>query len=182
MAMGVAVGCSTPEAERAFDAAATTQAGSPSAASTTQPAPAVPSARPKVEKRTVTEKQRIPFRTKKVSDSTLPKGTTKVTTAGVAGLKTLTYELTFTNGVQTSKRLLRTVVTRKPVTQVVRVGTKATQRCDPNYIGACVPIASDVDCAGGSGDGPAYVRGPVTVIGKDIYDLDRNGDGMACES
>jgi hypothetical protein len=42
-------------------------------------------------------------------------------------------------------------------------------KCDPNYSGACVPIASDVDCAGGSGDGPAYVQGPVYVIGRDIY-------------
>lgn len=33
--------------------------------------------------------------------------------------------------------------------------------CDPNYSGACVPIASDVDCEGGSGNGPAYVKGPV---------------------
>jgi hypothetical protein len=54
------------------------------------------------------------------------------------------------------------------------------QDCDPNY-DPCVPIASDVDCAGGSGNGPAYVDGPVTVIGSDIYDLDRDGDGIACE-
>lgn len=53
--------------------------------------------------------------------------------------------------------------------------------CDPNYSGACVPIASDVDCAGGSGNGPAYVRGPVYVVGVDIYKLDRDGDGVACE-
>ncbi len=53
--------------------------------------------------------------------------------------------------------------------------------CDPNYSGACVPVASDVDCAGGSGNGPKYVRGPVHVIGTDIYDLDRDGDGVACE-
>lgn len=26
-----------------------------------------------------------------------------------------------------------------------------------------MPIASDVDCAGGSGNGPAYVHGPVTI-------------------
>lgn len=31
--------------------------------------------------------------------------------------------------------------------------------CDPNYTGNCVPVASDVDCAGSKGDGPAYVRG-----------------------
>ncbi|MFF2053331.1 hypothetical protein ACFVU2_17150 [Leifsonia sp. NPDC058194] len=53
--------------------------------------------------------------------------------------------------------------------------------CDPNYAGACVPIASDVDCAGGNGNGPAYVEGPVQVVGTDIYDLDRDGDGVGCE-
>ena len=54
------------------------------------------------------------------------------------------------------------------------------QGCDPNYSG-CVPIASDVDCAGGSGNGPAYVSGPINVVGQDIYDLDRDGNGIACE-
>jgi len=52
--------------------------------------------------------------------------------------------------------------------------------CDPNYSG-CVPVASDVDCAGGNGNGPAYVRGPVRVIGKDIYKLDGDHDGIGCE-
>ncbi len=52
--------------------------------------------------------------------------------------------------------------------------------CDPNYSG-CVPVASDVDCAGGSGDGPAYVSGPIRVIGSDIYRLDHDNDGIACE-
>ena len=55
------------------------------------------------------------------------------------------------------------------------------QGCDPNYDGACVPIASDVDCAGGSGNGPEYVIGPVYVVGTDVYDLDRDGDGVGCE-
>lgn len=54
--------------------------------------------------------------------------------------------------------------------------------CDPNYTGACVPLASDVDCAGGSGNGPAYVQGPVRVVGQDIYGLDGNdNDGIGCE-
>ncbi|ABM14579.1 hypothetical protein [Mycolicibacterium vanbaalenii] len=53
--------------------------------------------------------------------------------------------------------------------------------CDPNYSGACVPVASDVDCAGGSGNGPAYVSGPVIVVGDDIYGLDRDGNGTGCE-
>ena len=57
----------------------------------------------------------------------------------------------------------------------------ADSSCDPNYAGKCVPIASDVDCAGGNGNGPAYVRGPLRVIGEDIYELDRDGDGIACD-
>lgn len=59
-------------------------------------------------------------------------------------------------------------------------GTHA-QSCDANYSGACVPIAYDVDCADGSGNGPEYVIGPVQVVGSDIYGLDRDGDGIACE-
>jgi hypothetical protein len=64
---------------------------------------------------------------------------------------------------------------------VQQVAPAAPSGCDPNYAGACVPIASDVDCAGGSGNGPAYVRGPVTVIGRDIYGLDSDGNGIGCE-
>lgn len=58
--------------------------------------------------------------------------------------------------------------------------TGSSPGCDPNYSG-CVPIASDVDCAGGPGNGPAYVQGPIKVIGSDIYQLDGDGDGIACE-
>lgn len=54
--------------------------------------------------------------------------------------------------------------------------------CDPNYTGACVPLGvEDVDCAGGSDDGPYYVSTPVQVIGSDPYRLDTDGDGTGCE-
>ncbi len=62
----------------------------------------------------------------------------------------------------------------------IRFTTKRPSGCHPGYSG-CVPIASDVDCAGGSGNGPAYVQGPVRVYGDDPYDLDGNGDGWGCE-
>jgi hypothetical protein len=53
--------------------------------------------------------------------------------------------------------------------------------CDPNYVGACLrPDVSDYDCESGSGDGP-YYTGYVEVVGDDHYDLDRDGDGIACE-
>jgi endonuclease YncB( thermonuclease family) len=54
--------------------------------------------------------------------------------------------------------------------------------CHPSYAGACLdPNASDYDCAGGEGDGPEYT-GFVRVVGPDEYELDRDGDGLACEA
>lgn len=58
--------------------------------------------------------------------------------------------------------------------------TQVSSSCHPSY-DPCVPIANDVDCAGGRGNGPAYVRGPVRVIGPDVYRLDGDGDGIGCE-
>ncbi|MGX7827111.1 hypothetical protein ACTG9Q_18680 [Actinokineospora sp. 24-640] len=68
----------------------------------------------------------------------------------------------------------------RPTTTQPKPAPAPQPKCDPNYSG-CVPIASDVDCAGGSGNGPAYASGPIRVTGSDIYDLDRDGDGTACE-
>lgn len=164
-----------------------TPSASPSPTLSPTPSPAAPSPtppvvrQPKVETKTVTETQQIPFQEKRVNDATLAKGSTKVQTNGVAGVKKLTYQVTYSDGVQTGKRLVSEQVTKQPVTKVILVGTKVVQQCDPNYTGACVPIASDVDCAGGSGNGPAYVQGPVRVVGSDIYGLDHDKDGVGCE-
>lgn len=58
----------------------------------------------------------------------------------------------------------------------------AKKKCHPNYKGVCLKRnASDYDCAGGSGNGPYYVRGPVRVVGSDPVDLDRDGDGVGCD-
>ena len=177
LALGACGVPATPRETTSTAAAMATATATPSAAASTAPAAA-----PGIKKRRVTVTRAIPYATRTVRDSTLAKGTTKVRTRGRTGIKSLTYELTLTDGVQTGRRLVRQVVTRAPVAKVVAVGTKQTRQCDPNYSGACVPIASDVDCAGGSGNGPAYVQGPVRVVGSDIYDLDRDGDGTACDT
>ncbi len=70
-----------------------------------------------------------------------------------------------------------TTVTPFPVTGDDRDGNG----CHDSYTGKCVPPdVSDVDCAGGSGNGPYYV-GRVTVVGYDEYGLDRDNDGVGCE-
>lgn len=78
---------------------------------------------PTVTTKTETDTQAVPFTSSTVNDSTLAKGTTKVTTVGVNGSENLTYKLTYTNGVQTDKKLVSTTITIQPVTQVTSVGT-----------------------------------------------------------
>jgi hypothetical protein len=59
-------------------------------------------------------------------------------------------------------------------------GGAAGGGCTPGY-SPCLTPASDYDCAGGSGDGPRYVTGPVRVTGSDPYRLDADRDGIGCE-
>lgn len=78
-----------------------------------------------------------------------------------------------------SPRPTRTTAKASPTPR--RTTSSPKPACDPNYANGCVPIASDVDCGGGTGNGPAYFYGTATVVGSDIYDLDRDNDGIACE-
>ena len=60
--------------------------------------------------------------------------------------------------------------------------TTPARSCDPSYPDVCLdPDAVDYDCAGGSGNGPRYVDGPIRVRPPDPFDLDREGDGWGCE-
>ena len=61
--------------------------------------------------------------------------------------------------------------------------TAPARDCDPSYPDVCLdPSAVDYDCAGGSGDGPRYVEGPLEVRPPNPFDLDREGDGVGCEA
>ena len=62
-----------------------------------------------------------------------------------------------------------------------RAAAKKARNCTPGYK-PCLPAASDYDCSGGTGNGPKYVDGPVRVKGADPHDLDRDGDGVGCQS
>ncbi|MDX6259437.1 MAG: hypothetical protein QOH84_1125 [Kribbellaceae bacterium] len=175
----------TPEPPSTAPAAPPSTPSSPpaSTASVAPPAPVVKSV-PAVVTKNVVVLRSVAFKKKNVRDPDRPEGEKAVTTRGVKGQKQLTYAVTYTDGRETARRLIREVVTLAPVAQITSIGTKKPANpsggCDPNYSG-CVPIASDVDCEGGSGNGPAYVAGPVEVIGSDIYRLDADHDGIGCE-
>lgn len=107
---------------------------------------------------------------------------TRTATATVTPTRTSTRAPTRTHRkTSTAAATAPRPVTRKPETlpPAPAPSPAADDKCDPNYSG-CVPIASDVDCAGGSGNGPAYLSGTARVVGSDIYRLDRDHDGIAC--
>lgn len=135
----------------------------------------------------------IPFTESRVDDSALPAGQTQVRTPGQDGEKSMTYLVHLVDGEEVSRELVSETVTTEPITQVIANGTyvappppppapvQPAGGCDSNYADACVPISSDVDCAGGGGNGPAYFDGVARIVGSDVYQLDRDGDGLACE-
>jgi hypothetical protein len=61
-------------------------------------------------------------------------------------------------------------------TSASQTDTGGSSECDPNYEGGCVPdTGADVDCTEISDT-------DLTVVGDDVDGLDRDGDGIACES
>jgi hypothetical protein len=67
-----------------------------------------------------------------------------------------------------------------PSTSSDAAPSQSAANCTPGY-SPCIPPGPDVDCAGGSGNGPRYVQGPITVTGSDPYGLDSDGNGIGCE-
>ncbi|WP_294946170.1 G5 domain-containing protein [uncultured Microbacterium sp.] len=188
--VGGAVNAATLAARSAAEqngAVAFVAATGTAAASTPTP---TPTHTPVVTTRDEAVTEVVPFERTSVDDSTMAQGQSAVTTAGQNGERTRTYRVTLTDGKETKRELVSDTVTVPPVTEVTSVGTyvepaapppaAAPGGCDPNYADACVPIASDVDCAGGKGNGPAYFDGVARVVGRDIYKLDGDGDGWAC--
>ena len=76
-------------------------------------------------KRTVQYTETINFSIVEQEDSSLYKGVSKTKTAGKTGERIVTAEVTLVDGVEQSRTVLDSVVTKQPVDQVVLVGTKA---------------------------------------------------------
>src|SRR5262245_32004683 len=72
------------------------------AAETSTPTPSASA----VDKKTVVETQSIPFESSTVNDPSLPQGQTVVKVAGVNGIKTLTFEVTYRDGTEISRTLV----------------------------------------------------------------------------
>ncbi len=78
----------------------------------------------RVGMREVFEDEPIAFASKTESDATMEKGTSTVVQAGKNGVRTKTYRITYEDGEQVSKTLIKNEVATAPVDQIARRGTK----------------------------------------------------------
>lgn len=111
----------------------------------------------------------VPFSTKKVEDSSLPKGEIKVITKGVNGINEETWTVVFKDGKKVSEKKVSSKVVNAPVTQVVKVGTKTASSSFPSTRSSSAshrstasqssdPVTSGTTCLAstyGEGDGTA---------------------------
>lgn len=79
----------------------------------------------RVEYKTVEKKENISFKTRKQNDSSMNIGTEKILTKGVNGVDEVSYVFKYVNGKEEGKTELSRKTVKKPVNQVVNVGTKA---------------------------------------------------------
>ena len=78
----------------------------------------------RIASKEVIETEEIAFTSKKVNDSSLQKGKTVVSQSGQKGEKTIRYMVTEKNGEIISKEYISEEITKKPVEEIIKVGTK----------------------------------------------------------
>lgn len=87
----------------------------------------VPEPEDVVEVKPETETEAVPFGREERRTDKLNKGETKVVQQGVEGVKTITYEVTYTNGQVTSRKKVSESITQEAVKEIVEIGTKEPQ-------------------------------------------------------
>jgi hypothetical protein len=112
-------------------------------------------------------------RTKARALARLPLDGARYAVAGVAALLFAAF------GIGLGVNLIRDLQSHAPAP--VTAARADASSCAPGYSVCLTPGASDYDCAGGFGNGPRYVNGPIRVTGSDPFFLDLDGNGIGCE-
>ena len=138
------------------------------------------------ETRSESKTETITFESITKNDSSVEQGRTIKSVYGVAGERTITYEVQYTDGQETSRKEVSSEITKEPITEVTLIGTKApyvaptptpqaSSSCDPNYSGGSVPnVSYDLNCPD--------IGFMVRIIGTDKHHFDGDKDGYGCES
>jgi resuscitation-promoting factor RpfB len=82
----------------------------------------------RVEVRVETEQREIPFERRTVGDASIPADETRLLEPGITGIEELVYRVTFEDGVETDRRLVRRVTIQEPRTEILRVGVQVERK------------------------------------------------------
>ncbi len=82
----------------------------------------------RVDIKSMTKKVKVDFDTTRKKTSSLNKGVTKIDTRGVSGIRAVTYKLVRHNGEIVKRTKIKSKLLKKPVTEVILVGTKTVSR------------------------------------------------------
>lgn len=97
--------------------------------------------KPVVTTKIETSTEPISFDSQTVDDASLPSGTDTVTQVGVNGVKTTTYSVTYSDGVETSRTQVSEETTTQPVSQITHHGT---------YVAPSHPSGASAQCYDGT--------------------------------
>ena len=78
---------------------------------------------------TETKKELVAYETKTIEDSTIEYGQSEVRTEGSYGEKTYTYDVTYKNGEEVSRKKVKEEIAKQPTDRIIAKGTKIVWRC-----------------------------------------------------
>lgn len=165
-------------AAKAAELAAERQAESARKETETQHAREEEAKKPVVKTETKTEI--VPYQSTEQQDGSLAKGESRVSVAGKNGERTIWYEVTYIEGVESERKEVKREVTKAPVDKVTRIGTYEA----PVYTAPATPAPQsqanvyyqNCSAARAAGAAPVYAGEP--GYGRH---LDRDNDGIGCE-
>jgi uncharacterized protein YabE (DUF348 family) len=77
----------------------------------------------RVDTRLMTKLKKLPFKTVRRNDSSLPRGTTQVVRRGSYGKQRVTYSLVYVDGKLTGRTIVKSVTLTDPKSQILAIGT-----------------------------------------------------------
>lgn len=95
----------------------------------------------RVGKAVVVETKVVDYQTEVIWDDNLEFGNEIEVQAGANGEKVITYEIEYHNGKEVDRETLKTVVSVEPITRILRVGTKVSDRLDNKALGQTLAAA-----------------------------------------
>lgn len=114
------------------------------------------------------EEIKIPFETEYVADETLPLNEQKEETAGVEGVTTVTYEITYEDDVEVSKVVKKVVEITKPVKRVVKIGRLGATADTPAIEQPAKPELPEIPKIDEKAKGTFTTRWVVMKDGKEV--------------